>query len=185
MNYRLRLLLTAAVAAVLGVLLSSGASRAETIRNHFDTDAMMRAPGFFELVVLGPNPSPARWLVLADQNPVSAPNRLAQVEPKRAADSIAAAVRRTYAFEDGRVTTYVRQGGSRAGLLLRMADEKNFVVLLVDTATGEAVLTSWRDGKPTPLGRAQAHFARNWEQFGVVAKGGALTVTFNDQKLFE
>ena len=185
MKYRAKLLRSAALLAVLGVLVSSGVSRAEIIRNHFDTDAMMRAPGFFELMVLGPNPSPARWLVLADPNPVSAPNRLAQVEAKRDGESIAAAVRRTYAFEDGSVTTYLRQNGSRAGLLLRMADEKNFVVLLVDTTTGDAVLSSWRDGKGTPLGRGQAHFARNWEKFGVVAKGGSLTVTLDDQKLFE
>lgn len=184
MNYRLRFLLPAALAAA-SLLFSPGATSAETIRNHFDTDSMMRAPGFFDLVVLGPNPVPARWLVLADPNPVSAPNRLAQVESKRPADSIAAAVRRTYAFEDGSVTTFVRQGGSQAGLLLRMADEKNYLVLLVDTSTGDAVLSSWRDGKPTELGRGRAAFGKNWEKFGVVARGASLTVTFDDRKLFE
>jgi hypothetical protein len=185
MKYRHRVIGRAALPAVLGLALFSRAIAAETIRNHFDTDSMMRAPGFFEFVVLGPDPAPARWLVLADPNPVSAPNRLAQVELKRPADSLAAAVRRTYAFEDGSVTTFVRQSSSREGLLLRMADEKNFLVLLVDTASGEAVLTSWRDGKPSELGRGRATFARNWEKFGVVAQGTKLTVTFNDQKIFE
>jgi hypothetical protein len=185
MKYRHRVFGRAALPAALGFALFSRATAAETIRNHFDTDSMMRAPGFFELVVLGPDPAPARWLVLADQNPVSAPNRLAQVELKRPADSIAAAVRRTYAFEDGSVTTFLRQGGSREGLLLRMADVKNFLVLMVDTASGEAVLSSWRDGKPSELGRGHATFARNWEKFGVVAQGPKLTVTFNDQKIFE
>ena len=185
MKYRQRVFGRAALPAVLGLVLFSGAIAAETIRNHFDTDSMMRAPGFFELVVLGPNPAPARWLVLADQNPVSAPNRLAQVELKRPLDSIAAAVRRTYAFEDGSVTTFLRQGASHAGLLLRMVDEKNFLVLMVDTATGEAVLSSWRDGKASELGRGRATFARNWEKFGVAAQGAKLTVTFDDQKLFE
>jgi hypothetical protein len=185
MKYRHGVFRRAALTAVLGLALFSGAIVAETIRNHFDTDSMMRPPGFFELVVLGPNPAPARWLVLADPNPVSAPNRLAQVEAKRPSDSIAAAVRRTYAFEDGSVTTFLRKGGSLAGLLLRMADEKNFLVLLVNTATGELALSSWRDGKPSELGRGRATFSRNWEKFGVVARGAMLTVTFNDQKLFE
>ena len=185
MNLAHRALLRSALPAGLVFFLAAGHGAAETIRNHFDTDSMMRAPGFFDLVVLGPNPAPARWLVLADPNPVSAPNRLAQVELKRPVDSIAAAVRRTYAFEDGQVTAFLRQGGSREGLLLRMADEKNYLVLMVDTATGEAVLSSWRDGKPSELGRGRATFARNWEKFGVAAHGAALTVTFNDQKLFE
>ncbi len=185
MNFAHRVLLRSGLASALVFFLVAAAGAAETIRNHFDTDSMMRPPGFFELVVLGENPAPARWLVLADPNPVSAPNRLAQVEAKRPADSIAAAVRRTYAFEDGSVTTFLHQGGSLAGLLLRMADEKNYVVLLVDTATGEAVLSSWRDGKASELGRGRAAFARNWEKFGVVARGSSLTVTFDDQKLFE
>jgi hypothetical protein len=66
-----------------------------------------------------------------------------------------------------------------------MADEKNNLVLLVDTATGEAVLSSWRDGKASELGRGRAAWARNWEKFGVVARGSSLTVTFDDQKLFD
>ncbi len=177
--------LRSAVPTALALLLGAAPGAAETIRNHFDTDSMMRAPGFFDLVVLGPNPAPARWLVLADKNPVSAPNRLGQVELKRPADSIAAAVRRTYSFEDGSVTTYLRQGGSLAGLILRMADEKNFLVLLVDTATGDATLSSWRDGKRTDLGRGRIAFGRDWEQVGVAAKGPSLTVSFDGNKIFE
>jgi len=184
MKYRYRFLLPAALAAA-PFLLSPDASAAETVRNQFDADAMVRAPGFFDLVVLGPNPAPARWLVLADPNAVSAPNRLAQVEKKRPADSIAAAVRRTYAFEDGSVTVFLRQGGSRAGLLARLTDPSNFLVLLVDTTGGEAVLSSWRDGKPTELGRGRATFAKSWAKFGIVARGPSLTVTLDDAKLFE
>lgn len=185
MNYWHRVLRGAALPAVFGLLVSSVPAGAETIRNHFDTDSMMRAPGFFDLVVLGPVAAPARWIVLTDVNPPSAPNKLAQVESKRPVDSIAAAVRRTYSFEDGRMTTFVRRGGSRAGLLLRMTDEKNFVVLLVDTMSGEAVLSAYHDGKPEELGRGRAKFDRDWEKLGVVATGPALTVLFNDQKLFE
>ena len=185
MNYWHAVLRRAAASAVLGIGLASAPALSETIRNHFDTDSIMRAPGYFDLVVLGPAAAPARWIVLVDVNPPSTPNKLSQVESKRPADSIAAAVRRTYAFEDGRVTAFVKRGGSRAGLLLRMADERNFVVLLVDTMTGDAVLSAYRDGKPEELGRGRTKFDRDWEKFGVVARGSALTVLLNDQKLFE
>ena len=94
----------------------------ETVRNDFDSDALMRPPGFFDFVVLGS--APAKWLVLTDPNPPSVPYRLVQVEARRPDDAIAIAVRRNYAFEDGSVTTYVKRGGSRAGLVLRMAGER-------------------------------------------------------------
>src|SRR4051794_19475693 len=75
----------------------AGPLRAEKVRNHFDSDSIMRAPGFFDFAVLG-EPSPAKWLILSDPNPPSAPACAVQVESKRAAASIAAAVRRTYVF---------------------------------------------------------------------------------------
>ncbi|HEY1435304.1 MAG TPA: hypothetical protein VGG65_08000 [Thermoanaerobaculia bacterium] len=171
-------------AALAAAALAAVPLTAETVRNHFDTDSPMRVPGFFDFFVLG-QPGPARWLILTDLNPPSAPNKLSQVEAKRPADSIAAAVRRNYVFQDGSVSTYVKRGGSRAGLLLRMADEKNFLVLLVDAGSGDAVLTSYRDGKAAELGRGRAPLSREWEKFAVTAKGPSLTVLFNDQKIFE
>jgi hypothetical protein len=181
MNNLLRsLCLFVAVAAAL----PAAPMAAETVRNHFDSDAAGRAPGYFDLVVLGA-PGPARWIVLTDPNPPSAPNRLSQVETKRPDGSFAGAVRRTYAFQDGSVSTYIKKGGSRAGLLLRMAGEKDFLVLLVDSASGDAVLTSHRDGTATELGRGRAALAHEWEKFAVVASGPSLTVFFNEAKLFE
>jgi hypothetical protein len=173
---RLGLLLVAAALAAAPVA-------AETVRNHFDSDTAMRVPGFFDFVVMGA-PGPARWLILTDLNPPSAPNRLSQVNTKRPDDSIAAAVRRNYIFQDGSVSTYVKRGGSRAGLLLRMAGEQDFLVLLVDPA-GDAVLSSYRGGKATELGRGHAGVGREWEKFAVVASGASLTVLFDDAKLFE
>jgi hypothetical protein len=170
--------LTAAVLA-----LSAAPADAEKVRNHFDTDSVMRPPGYFDFVILGA-PGPAKWLILTDPNPPSAPNRLVQVETKRPADSIAAVLRRTYAFQDGTVSTFVKKGAGREGLILRYKDEGNFLVLLVDAVTGEAVLSSYSGGKPTELGRGQAVLARPWEQFSVAASGPELSVLFDDQKLF-
>lgn len=172
------------ILVLLAAVLAAAPLAADTVRNHFDTDASMRAPGFFDFVVLAGS-GPARWLVLADPNPPSAPNRLAQVELKRSADSVAAAVRRNYAFQDGSVSTYLKRGGSLAGMVLRLADEKDFLLLLVDTRTGETVLSSWRGGKPAELGRGHATFGRDWEKFSVAANGADLAVLFNDQKLFD
>ncbi len=168
-----------AVALALAAPLS-----AETVRNHFDTDTMVRPPAYFDLAVLGA-PGTARWLVLGDSNAPSAPNCLSQVDADRPPDSIAAAVRRTYSFQDGSVKTFMKRLGGRGGLLLRMAGEKDFVVLVADMNTGDTVLTSYRDGKPTVLGRGRAALDRDWEQFSVVASGASLTVFFRDRKLFE
>jgi hypothetical protein len=172
---------------ILLLVLSAGVAAApvpgETIRNDFDSDALMRPPGFFDFVVLGS--APAKWLVLTDPNPPSVPYRLVQVETKRPDDGIAIAVRRNYAFQDGSVTTFVKRGGSRAGLVLRMAGEKDFVAFLLDTRTGEARLLSIRGGQTTELGRAKAVFDRDWEKLGVVASGPSLKVFFDDRPLFE
>lgn len=174
--------------ALLGVSLlltaHAGALAQETLRNHFDSDSIMRAPGFFDFAVLGA-PGAARWLILSDRNPPSAPNCLSQTERARPADSIAVALRRNQLFQDGTITTFVQRGGGRSGLLLRMADEKNFLVLLADTGTGETVLWSYQDGKPSELGRGRAAFDRGWEEVGVTALGPKLAVLFNGQKLFE
>lgn len=157
---------------------------AETVRNHFDADSIVRPPGFFDFLVLEA-PGKARWLVLSDRNPPSTPNKLSQVERGRPADSIAAAVRRNYAFQDGTVSTYIRQGSGRAGLILRMAGEKVFLLLLVDTASGEMVLTSYRDGKAAEIGRGRVPLARTWEKYSVNASGPKLSVFFNDEKQFD
>jgi hypothetical protein len=176
---RFRPSLVLAVAA----LLASASARAEKIRNHFDADSVMRPPGFFDLMVLGA-PAKAKWLILADPNPPSTPNRVAQVEASRPADSIAAAIRRNAVFQDGTVSTFIRRGPATQGLILRFKDEKNFLVLLVDPS-GEVVLSSYADGKPTELGRAASTMQRAWERYEVKAAGPALTVSFNDQKLFD
>jgi hypothetical protein len=168
------------------VVLVAPAAAAEKIRNHFDSDSMMRPPGFFDLVVLGAQgaASEAKWLVLVDKNPPSAPNKLAQVDTRRPEDSIAAALRRNVSFQDGTVSTFVKKGASREGLILRMKDEKNFLVLLVD-ASGEVVLSAYANGKPTELGRGRKELVRPWEEYSVKAEGPQLTVSFNDEKLFE
>src|SRR6185369_11996889 len=153
-----------------GLLAAAVAVAGEGVRNHFDTDTAGRPPGFFDLVVLGA-PGPARWLILTDLNPPSAPNKLAQVNQGRPVDSIAAAIRRSYVLQDGTVSTFIKRGAGLEGLILRMADERNFLVLLVDSSSGNAVLSAYRDGKATELGRGHAPMERGWEKFSVVAAG--------------
>jgi hypothetical protein len=175
--------------ALVALGVAPASARAEKIRNHFDSDSMMRPPGFFDLVVLGAPGAPgtageAKWLVLVDKNPPSAPNKLAQVNARRPDDSIAAALRRSVSFQDGTVSTFVKKGAGREGLILRMKDDKNFLVLLVD-ASGDVVLSAYANGKPTELGRGHKPLERPWEQYTVKAEGPQLTVSFNDEKLFD
>jgi hypothetical protein len=175
---------TAALLAVAALLAAATPVLAEKVRNHFDSDGIMRAPGFFEYVVLG-GPGPAKWLVLSDKNPPSAPAVAVQVESGRPATSIAAAVRRTYSFLNGTSSTFVKSGGSRSGLVVRYVDEKNYVVLLVDSESGEAELTSVRDGKSESLARGKAKFEQPWTRLDLVASGPSLKATFGDAPLLE
>jgi hypothetical protein len=161
-----------ALALSISALLAAPASaRAEKIRNHFDSDTMMRPPGFFDLVVLGAQ-GEAKWLVLVDPNPPSAPNKLAQVNTRRPEGSIAAALRRNVSFQDGTVSTFVKKGAGREGLILRMKDEKNFLVLLVD-ASGDACCPRTPAGSRRS-GRGRKTLERPWEQYSVKAEGPQL-----------
>jgi hypothetical protein len=172
----------AVLLAVLVLLAAPRALSAERIRNHFDSDSIMRAPGFFDFVVLGA-PGPARWLVLSDRNPPSAPACAVQVENARPDASIAAALRRTYAYKDGVASAFVKSGGSRVGLIVRYADDKNYLVLLVDAKTGEALLTSVRDGKPDVIGRGKAAFTDPWQKLTLDASGPAVKASLGDAPL--
>jgi hypothetical protein len=159
-------------------------ARADEIRSHFDSDSLMRTPGFFDLVVLGESGA-ARWLILDDPNPPSVPYRLAQVTAKRPEGSIAAALRRNVELQDGSVSTFVKRNPGRAGLVLRMADPQNFLLLLADTATGELVLSSYRDGKSSELGRGSGAFDRGWEKITVKLSGPSVAVSVNEKPVFD
>jgi hypothetical protein len=176
-------------ACVLLLVLGSAGSlpaRAEELRNHFDTDAIVRPPGFFDLVVLGEAAgAEAKWLILSDTNPPSTPNRLVQTNARRPTGSITAALRRNAAFQDGTVSTFVKMGPGQAGLILRMVDANNFLLLLADTASGDLVLTSYRGGKPAELGRGKGGFQRAWEKIGAKLEGPTVSVSVNDRKVFE
>ncbi len=183
LSARARLLVAVVCAAALPTW-----TVAEELRNHFDSDAMMRAPAFFDLVVLGDTgaSSAAKWLILVDKNPPSAPNALVQTSTNRPETSIAAALRRNVAFQDGTVSTFVKNAPGHSGLVLRFVDEKNFLLVLADTSTGEIVVTKYVDGQPSEIGRGgQGAFARGWEQIGAVLAGPSVAVTLNDKKIFE
>ncbi len=186
MNFVRRLPATLRLPAALALVLAFGLAPeagAEQLRNHFDTDALMRPPGFFDFVILAGTGTP-RWLILTDPNPPSAPNRLVQGEPKMPAGSIVAALRRNVSLLDGTVWTFVKQGPGHAGMVVRMKDAKTFLLLLADTATGEVVLSAWSGGKASELGRGQAAFANAWQKLAVKLNGPDVSVTFGDKALF-
>jgi hypothetical protein len=174
---------------VLRALLASGlllASRlpAETWRNHFDSDGASRAPAFFDFVVLGAE-GKANWMVLADHNPPSSPNQVTQTVVSRPEGSIAVAVRRNVEFQDGRISVAIKKLPSHGGLVLRMKDDKDFLALLLDATSGEARLTSWRDGKPTALAQGKALIERDWGILEVKLSGRAVSATWNQKPLLD
>ncbi len=173
-----------AASLALGALLFVSAARAEKIRNHFDSDAPMREPGFFDLVVWGA-PGEAEWKVLADFNPPSAPNKLLQSRETRPAGSIAVALRRNYAFEDGTLSVGLRKGSGLGGLVLRAAGTKDFLLLLVDVGSGDARLWSYRGGKGAELARGKAEISQEWGTLSVTASGPTVAARWNDKPLLK
>jgi hypothetical protein len=164
------------------LLLASPFAAAEIWRNHFDADGAARPPAFLDFVVLGA-PGKASWMVIADQNPPSAPNQVTQTSKKRPADSIAAALRRNVALTDGKISVGLKKQPSRAGLVFRMAGEKDFLALLVDCESGETRLVAWRDGAPEELARGTATIEREWGILSVSLAGPAISARWNDREL--
>lgn len=157
---------------------------AERWRNHFDADAAMRPPAFFDFEVLG-GAGKANWLVLSDHKPPSLPNQLTQTVASRPDGSVAVAVRRGVTLQDGHITVALKRLPSRAGLVFRQADEKDFLVLLLDGQSGEALLTSYRNGTPTELARGKAQVERDWGILAVTLSGGSIKADWNEKPLLQ
>ena len=177
---RPRLVLTAVLLAAAAGL----AAQTAKIRNHFDSDMPMRPPGYFDFAVLG-SPAPAQWTVLADYNPPSAPNQVTQTGMQRPADSVAVALRRNVLLQDGRLSVGLRKGSGQGGVVLRMAGEKDFLLLLVDLETGQARLASYSGGKATELARGRAELDRAWSTLSVAAAGPRVAAQWDGRPLLE
>ena len=168
---------------VLPILVSVlPAASAEVWRNHFDADAAARPPAFFQPVVLGV-PGNANWMVVSDYNPPSSPNQLTQTIKTRPEGSIAAALRKNAVLENGTLSVSLKKLPSRAGLLFRMANEREFLVLLVDGATGDAWLTAYGDAAPKELARGKGVLDREWGNLKVSLEGGTVSATWNEKEL--
>jgi hypothetical protein len=165
---------------------AGGAQNAEKLRNHFDSDGLLREPAFFDFLVLGP-PGEAEWKVVGGYNPPSAPNHVSQVMPNRPADSIAAAIRRNSSFRDGAWSVAMRQGNGRGGIVFRMTAEGDFLVLLVDLATGEARLSSYRNGRAMDLARGtvKRQNQNEWNVLKISAAGPRISAQWEGKPLLE
>jgi hypothetical protein len=171
-------------ALALGALLLAASARAERIRTHFDSDSAGRPPGFFDTLVWGA-PGEAEWKVLADLNPPSTPNKLIQTLGNRPAGSIAVALRRNYSFQDGEVSSAIRKGAGLAGITLRAAGEKDFLVLFLDVASGDARLWSYRAGKATEFAHGTAEISQEWGKLAITATGPEVSARWNDKPLLK
>jgi hypothetical protein len=174
--------LVLAASLLLGGAVASASP--EKSRNHFDSDAPMRAPGFFDFVVLG-SPGEAQWRTVTEFNPPSAPNAVSQVFEQRPSQSIAAAVRRNVMLKDGTVSVGIKHVSGQAGVVVRLADEKNFVALLIDPVSGEARLMDYRQGRATELGRGKGECQRDWGVLIVTLAGPKISATWEGKPLLE
>jgi len=165
-----------------GLILAAPAALAERWRNHFDADAISQPPAFFDFEALGA-PGTTRWIVLNDVNPPSAPNQLTQVVANRPDGSIGVALRRSVAMADGTLSVSLKKVAAREGLVFRMADEKNFLVLLLDGKSGETRLIAYRNGTPAELARGAAAIDREWGNLAVSLAGPSISASWNEKDL--
>jgi len=170
--------------AALGWLAAGGAHAQTALRSHFDSDSIGRQPAFFDFVVLG-SPGVAGWRVTAGHNPPSTPNFAAQIVPERPKDSIAAALRRNSTYRDGTWSIAIMREGGQGGIVFRMADEKNFLVLLVDASGGEATLAAYRNGNRQELAKGRAAVANEWGVLKITGDGPKISATWDGKKLLE
>ena len=174
-----------AAAALLAAGLTCGAAPVpEASRNHFDSDAPMREPGFFDFVVLG-TPGEALWRVVTEFNPPSAPNAVSQVLAQRPQESIATALRRNIVARDGTFSIGIKRTAGRGGVVFRWVDQKTFLALLVEPFTGEARLMSYRQGRATELARGKGEGSREWCSLAVTAAGPRISATWEGKPLLE
>lgn len=164
--------------------LAASAAGAQALRNHFESDGLGRAPAFFDFVVLGA-PGDAAWRVTGGHNPPSAPNFAAQIVDPRPKDSIAAALRRNSLYRDGNWSVALLRGSGQGGMVFRMADEKNFLALLVDVTTQQATLFSYRDGARKELAKAKAPIVNEWSILAITAAGPKISATWDGKPLLE
>ena len=164
--------------------LAAGTTSAQTLRSHFDSDSIGRQPAFFDFVVLGA-PGAAAWRVTAGHNPPSATNFAAQIVPERPKDSIAAALRRNSSYQDGTWSIAMMREGGQGGVVFRMADEKNFLVLLVDVSGGDATLAAYRNGARQELAKGKAAIANEWGFLKITASGPKISATWDGKALLE
>ena len=174
-----RTVLLAALAALPAV-----PAGAQAVRNHFESDAIGSVPAFFDFLVLGA-PGRAQWRVTGGQNPPSPPNYAAQTVDSRPKDSIATALRRNALYRDGTWSVGMLGGTGKGGIVFRMADEKNFLVLLVDLVSGEASLARYHDGSRQELAKGKAAIVNEWGFLKISGAGEKITATWDDKPLLE
>ena len=103
--------------------------------------------------------------------------------PSRPDDSIAVALRRNSAFRDGvwSLVAAPRRSG-RGGIVFRMAGEKDFLVLLLDLATGDARLLRlprWHARRSSA--KATAKFGSEWGVLAISAAGPKISAEWDGQ----
>jgi hypothetical protein len=175
----------AALAILLVGLLPPAAPGQERVRNHFDFDKGFGEPAFFDFVVLT-GEGKTRWMIIPDpeHNPPSPPNQATQSETERPAGSLAAAIRRTYVLRDGVVSVAVKRQPGSAGLLLRMAGEKDYLLVLLG-ADGAIEATSTRGGKTASLAKGRATLDREWNVLSVELSGPSVKISVNGTPALE
>lgn len=170
--------------ALLLALAGQARGEAQKLRNHFDSDALMREPAFFDFLVLGA-PGQAQWKIMAELNPPSAPHGMSQVLSERPPESIAVAIRRNATLQNGTISLGIKRMSGRGGIVFRLAGEKNYLALLLDPVSGTARLIQSRGGRTSELARGKAEGTRDWGILTVVLSGSIVAASWEGRPLLE
>jgi hypothetical protein len=81
----------------------------------------------------------------------------------------------------------MRQGSGRGGIVFRMTGEGDFLVLLVDLATGAARLSSYRNGRSMDLasGAVKGRDHDEWSVLKISATGPRISAQWQGKPLLE
>jgi hypothetical protein len=88
-------------------------------------------------------------------------------------------------FKNGAVSLGIKKAAGHGGVVLRLADEKNYLALLVDPVSGDARLLQSIAGRTSELARGHAETPRDWAVLGVTLAGPKITATWEGKALFE
>jgi hypothetical protein len=178
-------------AALAAAAASARAAEPETKKTYaFDGDRPGKPPAGFSFGRTKNIGRAGRWVVQAAKDAPSGGRVLAQLDKDKTSGRFAVAVAAADAPGDVRLAVKCKavsgEVDQTCGLVFRYRDQNNYYLARSNALEGNVRLYHVRDGKRAQIGTWDGQVpAGAWIDLAVTAKGEALTVHFNGQKVIE